>query len=115
MDTTSFMFSLASFMWRSLANISFAEPSIVDPHERTIEMRYLVTFIKTAALCAAVLAMATAARADEADAKKLFKAMSDYLAAQKNLSLDFDSSLEIVTKDDQKIALASSGSVTLQR
>lgn len=78
-------------------------------------MRLPVTFMKHAVFCAAFLAMAAAARADEADAKKLFKAMSDYLAAQKSLSLDFDSSLEFVTKDNQKIALASSGSVTLQR
>jgi hypothetical protein len=78
-------------------------------------MRIPVTLIKTATLCAAVLAMAAAARADEADAKKLFKAMSDYLAAQKTLSLDFDSSLEVVTKEDQKVAFASSGSVTMQR
>jgi hypothetical protein len=78
-------------------------------------MRFPVTLIKTATLCAAVFVMATAARADEAAAKKLFKAMSDYLAAQKTLSLDFDTSFEFVTKDDQKIALASSGSVTLQR
>jgi hypothetical protein len=78
-------------------------------------MRLPVTFFKTAGLCAVILVMATGARADEADAKKLFKAMSDYLAAQKSISLDFDSSLEFVTKDDQKIALASSGSVILQR
>jgi hypothetical protein len=78
-------------------------------------MRSAVTFIKTAAFCTAVLFLASSARADEADAKKLFKTMSDYLAAQKTLSLDFDSSLEFVTKEDQKIALASSGSVTLQR
>ena len=43
-------------------------------------MRIPVSF-KTATFCAALLAMATTARADEADAKKLFKAMSDYLAA----------------------------------
>ena len=55
------------------------------------------------------------ARADEADAKKLFKAMSDYLAAQKAISFQYDTILEIVTKDKQKLALASSGTVTLNR
>src|SRR5262244_4279185 len=55
------------------------------------------------------------ARADEADAKKLFKAMSDYMAAQKVISLQYDTILEIVTKDKQKLALASSGKVTLNR
>jgi hypothetical protein len=53
--------------------------------------------------------------ADEADAKRLFKAMSDYMAAQKSLSFDFDATLEVVTKDKQKLALASSGTVTLNR
>ena len=55
------------------------------------------------------------ARADEADAKKLFKAMSDYIAAQKVISFQYDTILEIVTKDKQKLALASSGKVTLAR
>jgi hypothetical protein len=53
--------------------------------------------------------------ADEAQAKDLFKAMSDYLAAQKTLSLDFNSMLEVVTKEGQKIGLASSGTISLSR
>ena len=55
------------------------------------------------------------ASADEADARKLFKAMSDYMAAQKAISFQYDTNLEIVTKDKQKLALASSGTVTLNR
>src|SRR5512145_2661814 len=57
----------------------------------------------------------SAARADEAQAKSLFKAMSDYLAAQKAISLEFDSTFEVVTKQNQKLGLASSGTVTLNR
>lgn len=57
----------------------------------------------------------TAAHANEADAKRLLKAMSDYLAAQKAISFDFDSDLEIVSTDQQKLALASSGTVMLRR
>ena len=56
-----------------------------------------------------------AARADESAAKALVKAMSDYMAAQKVISFSFDTDLEIVTKDKQKLALASSGTVTLNR
>jgi len=52
---------------------------------------------------------------DEANAKKLVKAMSDYLAAQKALSFDFDTTLEIVTNQNQKVGLASSGALTLNR
>ena len=43
------------------------------------------------------------ARADEAQARSLFKAMSDYLAGQKAISFDYDSSLEIVSTQQQKI------------
>lgn len=64
-------------------------------------------------LCAALLP--AAAQADEADAKRLLKAMSDYLAAQKAISFDFDSNLDIVTTQQQKITLAASGSVVLNR
>jgi hypothetical protein len=55
------------------------------------------------------------AQADEAQAKSLLKAMSNYLAGQKAIALDFDSNLEIVSKENQKVGLASSGSVTLNR
>ncbi|PAQ06553.1 DUF2092 domain-containing protein [Mesorhizobium temperatum] len=53
--------------------------------------------------------------ADEAEAKTLLKAMSDYLAAQKTISFGYDTNLEIVTKDHQKLLLASSGAVDLSR
>lgn len=53
--------------------------------------------------------------ADEADAKRILKAMSDYMAAQQSLSFEFDATFEIVTTDEQKLELASSGNVTLNR
>ena len=52
---------------------------------------------------------------DSAEAKRLLKAMSDYLAAQTTISFGYDSTLEVATQDDQKLALASSGAVTLNR
>ncbi len=52
---------------------------------------------------------------DSAEAKRLLKAMSDYLDAQKAISFDYDAALEVVTNDKQKLALASSGTVTLNR
>jgi hypothetical protein len=55
------------------------------------------------------------ANADEPAAKALVKSMSDYMAAQKAISFSFDTDLEIITKDKQKLALASSGTVTLSR
>lgn len=37
------------------------------------------------------------ADADEQDARRILKAMSDYLAAQKAISFAYDSNLEVVT------------------
>src|SRR5678816_4131817 len=68
-----------------------------------------------ALVTAAAATIMPAARADESAAKALFKAMSDYLAAQSAISFDFDSNLEIVTTQEQKIGLASSGTLTLNR
>jgi len=53
--------------------------------------------------------------ASSQNAKKLLKAMSDYLAAQKAISLAYDSVFEVVTKDKQKLQLATSGTVDLSR
>lgn len=58
---------------------------------------------------------ATGAQAGETEAKALLKAMSDYLAAQTAISFAFDTNFELVTKDHQKILLASSGKVDLNR
>jgi hypothetical protein len=49
------------------------------------------------------------------NAKALLKAMSDYLATQKTLSLSYDSIFEVVSKDHQKLQLATSGTVELSR
>lgn len=54
-------------------------------------------------------------KADDADAKNIFKAMCDYVQSQKSLSFEYDSILEVVTTDGQKLGLASSGSVILKR
>src|SRR2546421_507871 len=61
------------------------------------------------------LGTSSGAMADEAAAKSLLKAMSDYLAAQKTISFGYDTNLEIVTKDHQKLLLASSGMADLSR
>ena len=41
--------------------------------------------------------------------------MTEYLAAQKSISFGFDTVLEVVTAGDQKLALASSGTIALNR
>jgi hypothetical protein len=52
---------------------------------------------------------------DSAEARRMIKSMSDFLVGQKQLSFGFDSMFEVVSTTDQKIGLASSGAVTLNR
>ena len=70
-----------------------------------------------AAALALIVGVATPpeARADDAYAKTQLKVMSDYLAAQKTISFGFDANYEVVTTDKQKLALASSGKIVLNR
>jgi hypothetical protein len=55
------------------------------------------------------------ARAENGDADKLLKAMSDYVASQNTLSVTFDSDIEVITSSLQKIQFTSSGQVQLSR
>jgi len=57
----------------------------------------------------------TALQADESDAKRILKSMSDYMGAQSALAFEFDATLGIVTTDGQILDLASSGSVVINR
>ncbi len=56
-----------------------------------------------------------AARAQNDDAAKILKAMSDYVTSQKTISLKFDSSIEVITPELQKIQFNSSGNLLLSR
>ncbi len=49
------------------------------------------------------------------DAPQILKAMSDYMASQKTISLTFDSDVEVVTPEVEKIQFASSGKMLLSR
>ncbi|WP_419695544.1 DUF2092 domain-containing protein [Mesorhizobium muleiense] len=69
----------------------------------------------SAAALAVMVALGEPARADEAEAKTMLKAMSDYLAAQTAIQFGYDTNLEIVTDDHQKFLLASSGTIDLSR
>src|SRR5215471_3729534 len=64
---------------------------------------------------AVILAAATphAARAD--DSSVLLKAMTDYTAAQKSITATFDSDIEVLTPELQKIQFDSSGQFQLSR
>jgi len=68
-----------------------------------------------ALLLVVALGTAVGAIADEAYAKSRLKTMADYLAAQEALSFGYDATLDVVTPEDQKLGLAASGVVTLNR
>ena len=79
-------------------------------------MKTFVCAMSAVALSLTMLLGTTAgAKADEADAKRILKSMSEYVGAQKAISFGFDATLEVVTKEEQKLALASSGTLTLNR
>ncbi|MGO6905764.1 DUF2092 domain-containing protein, partial [Rhizobium ruizarguesonis] len=61
------------------------------------------------------LGSGSAANSADADTKKLVKTMSDYLAAEKAISFSYDTNLEVVTDDHQKLLLASSGKIEMGR
>jgi hypothetical protein len=63
----------------------------------------------------AVLSSVSIVHADDAHARVLFKEMSRYLAAQKSISFDYDSSIEAVSASFQKLSFTSSGTVRLDR
>ena len=71
-----------------------------------------------AAVCmlATVTAIMPSARAQKDEvAIKTLKAMSDFVASQKNLSVTFDSDIEVITSELQKVQFTSSGQVQLSR
>jgi len=71
--------------------------------------------VSAGALILAIGLGAPAAVADEAEARSMLKAMSDYLAQQKTISFSYDTNMEVVTKDGQKLLLASSGAFEISR
>ena len=76
------------------------------------------TFLRAPAVAAAamiaVFSMAGIARAED-DAAMILKASTDYLAAQKSISATFDSDIEVITPELQKIQFTSSGQMKLSR
>ena len=60
-----------------------------------------------------VAPMASAASAD--DAKAILKSMSDYVGSQQAIDLTFDSDIEVITPNLEKLQFASSGELSLNR
>jgi hypothetical protein len=62
---------------------------------------------------AIALSAGSIARAD--DATQILKTATDYIATQQSISAKFDSDIEIITPDLQKIQFSSSGQLKMQR
>jgi hypothetical protein len=67
------------------------------------------------ALTAAALLWSSHAPAQAQDAAKVLKAMTDYVASQKVISATYDTDIEVITNDLQKIQFASSGQMLVSR
>jgi hypothetical protein len=55
------------------------------------------------------------AQAQDNDARAILKTMSDYVGSQKNVSLTYDSDIEVITPDLQKLQFTSSGQIQFSR
>ncbi len=80
----------------------------------SFNLKKITTLKAIAFLLCAVFAFPSA-QADETDARNILKKMSDYIGKQKNITFDLDSSLDVVTLDQQKLSIASSSVVKLKR
>lgn len=66
-------------------------------------------------LLAALVMAPPAAVAQEDDARSILKAMSDYVGGQKTIELTFDSDIEVITPQLEKIQFTNSGAALLSR
>ena len=66
-------------------------------------------------LVTALTAAPTRAQAQGSDAKSVLKAMSDYVSSQKTVELTFDSDIEVITPQLEKIQFTNSGEALLSR
>ena len=63
----------------------------------------------------ALVLAAPGTQAQEKDAKVILKTMADYVASQKTIELSFDSDIEVITPELEKIQFANSGEALLSR
>jgi len=66
-------------------------------------------------LVATLAAAPAVSLAQEGDAKAILKAMSDYVGSQETIELTFDSAIEIITPQLEKIQFTNSGGALLRR
>jgi hypothetical protein len=82
------------------------------PWSKTLTLTGLALAFSLSAL---VALPGTQVKAADDDADQILKSMSDYLAAQKTISADYDSSVEVITPQLLKLQFNSSGTLLLKR
>jgi len=80
-----------------------------------MKTKAILTAMITALLAIAFLSPSVMAESQENDAQEILKAMSDYISSQKTLELTFDSDIEVITPQLEKIQFTNSGEMLLSR
>ena len=84
-------------------------------------MKFKKRFIAILGHCVAIVGVifvsfvGSAAQATESEAKSILKAMSDYMGSQETIELSFDSAIEVITPQLEKIQFTNSGAALLSR
>jgi hypothetical protein len=63
----------------------------------------------------ALVAVGSTAQAQQDDARTILKAMSDYVSGQKTIEMTFDSDIEVITPQLEKIQFTNSGEALVSR
>jgi len=77
--------------------------------------RYARVAAASLILAAALIGTGPLAQAREGDAKAILKSMTDYVGSQTTIELSFDSSIEVITPQLEKIQFTNSGGALLRR
>lgn len=80
-----------------------------------MKTKTIIFTMLAAAFVATLTAAPVGAQAPESDAKAVLKAMSDYVSSQKTIELTFDSDIEVITPQLEKIQFTNSSEVLLNR
>ena len=74
-----------------------------------------ILFAMASLVVIALMALPAIVQAQEDDAKAILKAMSDYVGGLKTIQLTFDSDIEIITPQLEKIQFTNSGDALMSR
>ena len=80
-----------------------------------MKTKFVLFAILAPVLVATLTAAPVRAQSQGNDAKSVLKAMSDYVAGQKTIELTFDSDIEVITPELEKIQFTNSGEALLSR